>query len=107
MPSPFLKLFGQAGNLAKGQISSERSVRGASATAEGSAIVSGQLISGVSLASGTSKSVSHRLGRTAQGAIVVLADASGTFPRYEITSPTSSSITVESDQAVTVSLWVF
>lgn len=66
-------------------------------------IIDGRLVPGSSLDVGTN-TVTHRLGRRAKGAMVVAQSGLGDVA---VTGLSTSQITVEAENAVTVSFWVF
>lgn len=70
-------------------------------------LLQGKLLSGVSLANGTTV-INHGLGRDLKGYMVVLKSGTSSISDNQLINPTPSlTLSLNSSAAITVSLWVF
>lgn len=68
-------------------------------------LVEGRLLSNIALTATTPLTINHMLGKNQTGFIITDQNASASIYRTQPFNPTS--LTIESTQTVTISLWVF
>lgn len=102
MADSFVQQLGKEGlDFARGQLNTRKSTRDFVET-----ISDGVLLTGIELDGSTANIVKHNLGRVATGVLIAASSAFARFS-YNSTLFTEAEISLASDAATTVSIWVF